>query len=740
MTPSGQIHWQEWVDRGIFDKTGRLVELQSVGRDITDRKLAEEALHQTQRTLETLISNLPGLVYRCRHDENWTMEFASDGCLELTGYSSVDFVTHQKVSFIELVHPDDLEMISVEMDEAISEKRAFEMVYRIITAQGEEKWVWEQGRAIFEEDGDFSALEGFITDITEQKQSQLALWEVKEKALVTLSSIGDAVITTDPDGVIDYMNPVAEKLIGCSLQAAAGKCVTDICQILNEQTRIPLDSLPEQPLSGRQQPGAQAHAILLNRDGQEYTVEMTVSPICGQDREVNGIVTVFRDVSDARTLQRHLVHQATHDSLTGLVNRYEFEERLRQLLTDANENGTQHALCYVDLDQFKVVNDTCGHTAGDTLLSNLAVVLRATIRSGDTLARLGGDEFGVLLANCHPEDALDKAAALLSTIQEFRFNWHEERFTVGASIGVVPVDAGSRDKAALMSAADAACYAAKDGGRNRVHYYHTEDEDLAQRQGEMQWVARIHDAMEHNRFELFYQTIQPVTPGRGNSGKHFELLIRMRDAEGQLIPPGAFLPAAERYNLMPIIDRWVIDTAFDWLECHPDAVHELGHCAINLSGPTLSDEHFLEYLVGKFSRTTVPADKICFEITETAAISNLVKATHFINTLRKLGCAFSLDDFGSGMSSFAYLRSLPVDFLKIEGMFVRDILDDPIDFAMVKSINEMGHAMGKQTIAEFVENEAILDKLREIGVDFAQGYGIARPEPLAMLGKDSGKQ
>ena len=379
------------------------------------------------------------------------------------------------------------------------------------------------------------------------------------------------------------------------------------------------------------------------------------------------------------------------------------------------------------------MNDTCGHTAGDALLRELAAVLRTRIRGDDTLARLGGDEFGLLLTGCQPEDAQDKAGALLRTIQEFRFNWDDKRFTVGASIGVVPVDSSSRDKAALMSAADAACYAAKDGGRNRVHYYHTEDEDLAQRQGEMQWVTRIHEAMEYDRFELFYQVIQPLAAGQGSNGRSFELLIRLRDAEGELIPPGAFLPAAERYNLMPIIDRWVVDTAFDWLESHPDIVNELAHCAINLSGPTLSDEHFLEYLVEKFSLTGVPAGKICFEITETAAIANLVKATHFINTLRALGCAFSLDDFGSGMSSFAYLRNLPVDFLKIEGMFVRDILDDPIDLAMVKSINEMGHAMGKRTIAEFVENTDILEKLRVIGVDYAQGYGIARPESLDTL-------
>ena len=347
VTPSGQIQCQEWINCAIYDQTGRLAELQSLGRNITTGKHAQEALQQTQRTLETLISNLSGLVYRCRHDENWTMEFASEGCLELTGYSSADFVLHQKVSFQDLVHPDDLDIISVEMDAAIGEKRPFEIVYRIITANGEEKWVWEQGQAVFEEDGDFSALEGFITDITETKQAELTLWEMKEKAQVTLASIGDAVITTDPDGLIEYMNPIAESLTGYCLQEAEGRRFTDICQVLSEQNSTLLDSLPEQSSSSRQQFGVQGNAMLLNRNGVEYAVESTVSAIRGPDRKVRGIITVYRDVSDARRLQRHLAHQATHDSLTGLVNRYEFEERLQQLLMDAREAGTQHALCYL---------------------------------------------------------------------------------------------------------------------------------------------------------------------------------------------------------------------------------------------------------------------------------------------------------------------------------------------------------------------------------------------------------
>ncbi|MEN8803981.1 MAG: EAL domain-containing protein, partial [Thiogranum sp.] len=435
----------------------------------------------------------------------------------------------------------------------------------------------------------------------------------------------------------------------------------------------------------------------------------------------------------ARRLQKHIIHQAAHDSLTGLVNRYEFEKRLEELLVDARAANSQHALCYLDLDQFKVVNDTCGHAAGDELLCQLATVLDNKVRGSDTLARLGGDEFGILLTNCGPEDARQIADIILHTIREFRFVWDDMTFRVGASIGVVPIDATGAGNKTLLSTADAACYAAKENGRNRIHYYEAGDTDLAHRTGEMQWVSRIHRAVEEDLLELYCQPIAPVSDQSTVSGEHYEILLRMHDDEGNVIAPGAFLPAAERYNLMPLVDKWVVKTAFDWLDDHPQHLHNLAHCAINLAGPSVSDENFLDFLMELFSRVRVPAEKICFEITETTAVANLVKATRFITTLKQMGCTFALDDFGSGMSSFAYLKNLPVDFLKIEGMFVRDIAEDPIDYTMVKSINELAHVMGKKTIAEFVENRDILEKLRLIGVDFAQGYGIARPRPLRKL-------
>ena len=428
-----------------------------------------------------------------------------------------------------------------------------------------------------------------------------------------------------------------------------------------------------------------------------------------------------------------LSFQATHDTLTGLCNRQEFESRLRQALNTARLQGQIHALCYLDLDQFKVVNDTCGHIAGDELLRQVAKELSRQTRKTDTLARLGGDEFGLLMSECGLDDARRVAEAARNAIAGYQFSWEGRSFGVGVSVGLVPIKAGSAGIESVMSAADAACYAAKDQGRNRIHVYREEDEELSRRHGEMQWVSRIQAALDEDRFELFYQSIEPVVDDPRTEAMHFELLLRMRDERGDLVPPGAFLPAAERYGLASRLDRWVIDRALRWLHEYGDDLGELGLCSINLSGQSLADEELAQFVIGRLREQRVPANRICFEITETAAISNLSRAVQFIEALKTQGCLLALDDFGSGLSSFAYLKNLPVDFLKIDGMFVRDIVDDPIDYAMVRSINELGKVMGKRTIAEFVENDAILQRLRHIGVDYAQGYGVARPRPLHAL-------
>jgi diguanylate cyclase (GGDEF)-like protein len=414
--------------------------------------------------------------------------------------------------------------------------------------------------------------------------------------------------------------------------------------------------------------------------------------------------------------------------LTELVNRREFELRLERALKSARARETSYALLHIDLDQFKIVNAACGHNAGDALLKQIGALLKSKIRWRDTLARLGGDEFGVLLESCTIDEALRTAETLREIIGEFRFVWDERTFRLGASVGVVPISPGTDDVASLLSAADSACAAAKDAGRNRVYSYQENDIDLMKRRKDMQWAARISNALDENRFELFRQTIQPLQAGE--HGAHYELLIRMRDENGALIAPGLFIAAAERYGLMTAIDRWVIAQAFRWLVSEADERERLALCSINLSGQSLADEKFLPFVTDLFQKSGLSGSCICFEITETAAIASYSQANRFIHALKEIGCRFALDDFGTGLSSFGYLKHFPVDFLKIDGSFVKEILHDPIDREMVRSINEIGHLTGKRTIAEFAENAEIITMLRGMGVDYAQGYGVSEPKRL----------
>ncbi len=453
--------------------------------------------------------------------------------------------------------------------------------------------------------------------------------------------------------------------------------------------------------------------------------------LVNNENQQNNVLLVCEDVTENRILSEQIAYQASHDTLTGLVNRNQFDTDLQRAEINAKKEQFEHALCYLDLDQFKVVNDTCGHLAGDELLRQIGNLLKYHIRKEDVLARLGGDEFGILMFHCSLDQAAQTCEKLKEVIRGFQFAWEDKSFFIGVSIGVSSIDASSGNSVEILKEADSACYAAKDKGRNRVHVFRPDDEELALRHGEMQWVEKIQHAIDDNQFVLYGQLIVPISDEQ--EGLHFETLIRYRDEKGNIIPPGAFLPAAERYNLAPALDKWVISNLFNWLAEHPTFLDQLSLCSVNLSGLSMSDESMLSFIFDAFARHSIPTSKICFEITETAAIANLKYATQFIDTLRKKGCSFSLDDFGSGLSSFAYLKNLPVDFLKIDGIFVKDITEDQVDMAMVKSINEVAHVMGKKTIAEFVENQKILNLLNELGVDYAQGYGIAKPVPLEKL-------
>ena len=569
-------------------------------------------------------------------------------------------------------------------------------------------------------------------EITERKRAEIALHEEKELAQITLHSIGDGVITTDANALVDYLNPQAELLTGWRLDKAKSLSIDKVFYVIDERSRQLAPKSVEKCLKHGRIIALVENSILIGRNNQEYGIQGTVAPIRDRDGRIRGSVLVFQNVSEARRMAQQMAHQAAHDALTGLVNRREFEDRLKRVVNTARREKSEHALCYLDLDQFKVINDTCGHLAGDELLRQLGNLLQTKVRARDTLARLGGDEFGILMEHCHLKQAQRVTEALRKTIEDFRFLWENKSFSIGASIGLVSIPETSEDVNAVLRAADHACYAAKEKGRNRVQIYREDDADLTRMHGEMQWVASIPQALEEDRFQLSFQPIVPLNGG-GNHRGHYELLLRMKEKNGRMVRPGAFLPAAERYNLIAKIDRWVIHRALKWLTLHPQHLEKLFLCAINLSGQSLGDDKFLAFIEKRFEETGVPPEKICFEITETAAITNLTAATQFIKALESGGCRFALDDFGSGLSSFAYLKNLPVHFLKIDGAFVKAIVDDNINQAMVRSINEIGQVMGKQTIAEFVENKAILEKLRGIGINYAQGYGIDRPRPIEQM-------
>ncbi|MDX2119993.1 MAG: EAL domain-containing protein [Gemmatimonadota bacterium] len=568
-------------------------------------------------------------------------------------------------------------------------------------------------------------------DITDRKQLERRLSEEKERAEVTLGSIGDAVIRTDAAGQIEYLNPVAEELLGCPASELEGRGISSVLTLAHESTREPLENPVETAIRERRVVGRSNFSLLVRPDGREFAIDESAAPITGGDGEILGAVFIFHDVSRARSLARQLAHQASHDFLTGLVNRHEFERRVGRALTRAQQDGVTHALCFLDLDQFKVVNDTCGHVAGDELLRQLAQALTRKVRRRDTLARLGGDEFGVLLEHCVPGQASRVAQDLLATIQEFRFSWEGKPFALGVSIGVVPITAESESLATILRDADAACYAAKERGRNRVHIYETNDVELAVRQGEMQWVSRITSALEEHRFRLYGQPIVPLITRPGEP-QRVEVLLRMVDHDGTLIAPGAFIPAAERYNLMGAVDRWVVREVTALYE-RAGAQGAVPIASINLSGASLGDPTMLTFVREQLARHALSPATLCFEITETAAIANLGLAAHFIRELKAMGCWFALDDFGSGMSSFAYLQSLPVDALKIAGAFLRHIETDPVEHAMVEAITRVGHVMRLKVVAEGVENLDTLATLRAIGVDYAQGFAIAEPSPLEPL-------
>ena len=576
----------------------------------------------------------------------------------------------------------------------------------------------------------------FLLSVLRKKMSsndgyQRELIRDRQREQVALLSIADAVITTDETGQVDYMNATAERLTEWDFNVARGHSVQSIFRI----TDIETPTLMLDPVSQCLKEGQIVRLVkpvnLSGRLVSKSVIEATVSPIRNRSGKIIGTVLVFHDISKVRELQDHINYQSSHDPLTGLLHRQEFEKHLDEALRTAHRDGSHHALCYMDIDQFKIVNENYGHIAGDELLIQLSVLLRSAVRGEDTLARLGGDEFAVLLKDCSLEEAVSKARSIMSIIEECSFVWNGKAIDVGLAFSIVAISSASGSSNEVFKAAESACYTAKTKGRNQLVIYQSSDPELIKRRGEMRWASRIREALRNQEFQLYYQSILPIQEGN-HEGVHYELLMRTESTNHGLVSPEDFIPAAERYNLMGDIDRWVVSAAIKNIAKLEKVVQadRQSTYGINLSGQSLGDNSFIGYVSDLFDEHDVDPGVICFEVTETSAIINEEIALDIIRKLKKLGCKFALDDFGTGVSSYSYLKSYPFDYVKIDGSFIQNILTNPVDAVMVESVCRIAQVMGIKTIAEFVEEKSVIDKLREIGVDFAQGYGIAKPAPL----------
>jgi diguanylate cyclase (GGDEF)-like protein/PAS domain S-box-containing protein len=582
--------------------------------------------------------------------------------------------------------------------------------------------------------GEVIGISTIASDISEIKKLQQTIANKHEHLRVTMDSIGDAVITTDKLGQVQYLNPIAENLTGWGNKAAIGLPLHEVFNIVNETSRIPCLNPVEQCLAKDCVIGLSSNTTLISRNGKEYGIEDTAAPIRDDEGKTIGVVLVFHDVSAQRIMAKEITYRATHDSLTDLINRSEFEVLLNQFINNYREPGILNSLMFIDLDQFKIVNDTCGHSAGDKLLQEISKTIKSCIRTSDIFARIGGDEFAIILPKCDTEKSLKIANAICKVVDRYRFVYDGQRFRIGASIGLVMIDSHWSSITSLLQAADHACYKAKHAGRNRVHLHYNEDNAYETNKNEAHWANRIEAALEENRFELFCQRIVPLN----HAGlEHAEILLRLKDETGKYISPDLFLPSAERFHMMSRIDRWVVKEALAWMQKNISQLTHIESISINLSGQSLNDKTFHKYVAHLIDCVDFDHSKICFEITETVAITNISDAIHFLNLLKQYGIKFSLDDFGSGVSSFGYLKSLPVDYLKIDGQFIKDLTDNKIGQATVKCIVEVAKITHKKTIAEWVENDTVERILKGMGVDFVQGYLKHMPAPTDCILQDN---
>ena len=595
---------------------------------------------------------------------------------------------------------------------------------------GDEQGLWVEAQSSLIEFHGRAAILTIARDVSYRKNLEVSLSRSKRQAQYTLESISEGVITTDNEGRIDYMNRAAEMMTGANREEASQHTIGDLFTLVDEADRRSLGDPVERCLSMRRRVNMGRRALMVSLDGEtEHSVEITASPIRGPGNSISGTVVVFHDVGEIRGLTRQMSYQATHDALTGLVNRREFERRLQEAMDAAHAEEATHVLCYMDLDRFKAVNDSCGHLAGDNMLREVASLIKEQVRDSDFVGRLGGDEFGTLLVGCPLDKSRQIAADICNAVADYRFVWKDKIFNIGISVGLLEISHASGNLQDTMSAADSACYVAKQRGRGQVHVYSARDEAIARERGDIQWLRQLQDALHEGKFEL---ALQPIiaTSGGDERGPAAEVFIRLPDDRGRFADTAEFLRPAERYQLMPQIDRWVVNATLAAINSGKIKLAGKRSCAINISGQTLADEGFLGFVVESLDRSGVAPDKICFEVNEGAVTSNVQHAQRFIEVLHGIGCEFALDDFGSGLGAFSNLKNLPVDYLKIDGSYTRNLSSDQINQEMVSAMIKLARTMEFRVVAEQVEQQEDFDWLRKVGVDFVQGSFIEAPSPL----------
>lgn len=739
-TKRGDWLWMLGRGQAVREKrSGIATRMAGSFTDISQQKAIQRALEREKERAQVTLQSITDAVVTT--DNQGYIDYLNPRAELLLGLPADSAMNHQLLTVFKLTdmrrNPIDDDAIT----QVLLQGRTVRFSDNTLLQRANGEWlaIEEQAAPLLDHNGAVRGMVMVFHDITERMKLWEELQKERERALVTLQSIGDGVVTTDVSGRIVYMNPTAERLTGWSGKSAYERPIEEVINFLDEFGSTSIAKSVEMALTKKQVATDLGQAELLSISGEKYIVEHNIAPLRDKHKKVIGGVVIIHNVTDRYKLMQQLSHQATHDSLTQLVNRTGFEQRLAKLLqassTEDKIKKLQHVICYMDLDQFKIVNDTCGHSAGDELLRQVAAQLQRHVRIGDTLARLGGDEFGLLLENCPLENAQFIAEKIRQHIAGFRFSSDGKTFAIGVSIGIAPIDGTpGTNVATVLSTVDQACYIAKAKGRNRIHTFQPGDNESSRWHNEMQWVPHINQALDDGHFILFAQPIATIAKPEAPHS-HYEVLLRMQADRNTLVSPGSFLPSAERYGLMPTLDRWVVGKAIEMLASawkqNPDfAIETFG---INISGAVLGDNDLLKYVKQALNSYGLPPSLLCFEITETVAIANFTHANRFVNELKAMGCRFALDDFGSGFASFSYLKTLPVDYLKIDGSFVRHLAQSAVDHTMVDAINQLGHVMGLKTVAEFVETKDVLESLRILDVDYAQGFYIGKPVPLHQI-------